>query len=423
MRRLEPGFLGAAGILFGLLLGLGIGEASAQDSDGPRPVRGDTVMDRARPAVDPAGMRIGGFRADAAASFGFGYDDNLLGTNSPRLGDGFYQTDLNAALVSEWTTHGLGVRANLTDRRYLSESNFDWTDWNVTAFGRLDLATDAALDAAYARRRLHLAPQSVDIQQAGIVEPVPYDVDEFNLGGSYRINRMSFRMSGVYGMYRFQDVDSASGGSLSLNDYDALTLQFETGYELATGRILTAGFRWQDVTYGNAAASDRNSQTWAVLGGFRYDFDGVWQARVAFGYARRDYEGSRFKPISIPAFEASVGWNVTRMTTLSLTAGRTIQESIQLDRPGYVSSFGLLRADHELFQNVVVSVVAGLAGQEYRQPTQRAVDLILGASAVWLVNRNLAVTLDYRFVDRLSRSGGIEEFDENTVLLRVRVAL
>jgi hypothetical protein len=423
MRRLEPGLLRATGMLCGLALGLGAGQATAQDLAGTRPVRGDSVMDRARPAVDPAGMRIGGFRADAAASIGIGYDDNLLGTNTARLGDGFYETNLSAGLVSEWTTHALGLSANITDRRYLSESNFDWTDWNVAASGRLDLATDVALDAGYARRRLHLAPQSIDIQQAGIVEPVPYDVDEFTLGGNYRINRMSFRMAGVYGTYRFQDVDSASGGNLSVNDYNALTLQFETGYEFATGRSATAALRWQDVAYSNAAASDRNSQTWAVLGGFRYDFDGVWQARVALGYARRDYEGSRFKPISIPAFEASVGWNVTRMTTLTLTAGRTIQESIQPDRPGYVSSFGLLRADHELFQNVVVSALAGLAGQEYRQPTQRAVDLVLGASAIWLTNRNIAVTLDYRFVNRFSRSGGIEEFDENTVLLRLRVAL
>lgn len=399
------------------------GRGAAQEEIGTAPGRGETVSNRSRPEVDPAGVRLGGFRLDAAASLGIGYDDNLLGTNAARVGDGFFETGLRAGLSSDWTSHRLGVQAGLTDRRYFSEGNFDWTDWDVGAFGRYDLDADTPVSASYAHRRLHLDPQSVDLQQAGIVRPVPYDVDEFNIGVSTRINRVRLGVGATYGMYRYENVDSVSGGNVSVFDYDSLTLRFDTGYEFVSGRSVTLGLRWQDVDYRNAAQSDRDSQTVAALVGFRYDFDGVWQGSVAVGYARREYSGSQFKPLETPAVEANVTWNATSLTTLNLTATRTIQESLRTNTASYVTNYAQLRVDHELYRNIILSAAIGLEGQEYQQPTQRALDLIVRPSVRWLVNRNIAMTLDYQYVNRLSRSGGIRDFDENVVFLRVRFAI
>lgn len=417
--RASPGFVLAA-----LAVALApAGMAAAQGAEGAAPRRGETVMERSRPEVDPLGVRLGAFRLDAAALVGAGYDDNLFGTNRARRGDAFLETALRAGIASDWSTHALSLRAGVTDRRYAAEDNLDWTDWDVAAAGRLDIATDVALDAGYAHRRQHLEARSVDVQQAGIVESVPYDVDAFALGGNWRLNRVALGLSGTYELYRYQDVDSASGGRVSANDYDTLTLRADAGYEFVPGRSVTLGLRWQDVAYADVAARDRNSGTWSVLAGFRYDFDGIWRARIAVGYARREYDGPGFKPLEIPAFEADVTWNATQITTLTLTASRTIRESIRTGSAGYVSTLGQVRVDHELYRNVVVSAVAGLAGQEYQDPDQRAVDAVLGASALWLVNRMFALTLDYRYVNRVSRSGGLESYDENTAFLRLRVGL
>jgi len=398
--------------------------AAAQEDLRTVPARGQPVLERTRPEVDPAGIRLGGFRLDASAAVGIGYDDNLFGSNTTRRGDGFGETTLGARLASDWTTHSVGVSAGLTDRRYFSERNLDWTDWNASVFGRYDFDSVTAARASYTRRREHLDPQNVDAQQAGVVEPVPYDVDEIDIGIATMLNRIPLGASATYARYRYQDEADAGGvGAFSVFDYDTLTLRFDSGYEFLPGRALTVGVRHQTVTYQDVLLRDRDSETWAGLVGFRYDFDGIWAARIAVGYARREFSGAQFKPIETPAVDLAVTWNVTPLTTLSLAAGRAIRESIRSNNASYVNNYAVLRTDHELYRNIILSVSAGLDGQDYRQPSESALDGSLRASALWLVNRNLAVSLDYQYTHRLSRSGGIPDFDENVIFLRLRAAL
>ncbi|NMJ42493.1 outer membrane beta-barrel protein [Roseomonas sp. JC162] len=396
--------------------------AAAQEDIRVAPDRGQTVMERSRPEVDPVGVRLGSFRLDASAAVGVGYDDNLLGTSTDRLGDGFVEESARASLVSDWTVHQLGVRAGIVNRTYFNEGNFDWTDWDASAFGRYDFGGDTSVNAAYTHSRLHLAPQSVDVQQAGLAEPVPYNVDQFDVGGTTRFNRVTLGLSATYAMYRYDNVPGP-GGDVSIYDYNSLILRLDTGYEFVQGRSVTLGIRYQDVKYQDSISRDRDSQTWAALAGFRYDFDGVWAARIAVGYAWRDYEGPQFKSLGTPAVEANVTWNATALTTLNLTASRSIQESIRSTTASYVSNYAQLRVDHELLRNVILSGWAGVGGQEYQQPTQRATDLIFGAQATWLMNRHLALSLEYRYVDRVSATGGLQEYDENLVFLRLRAAL
>ena len=398
--------------------------AQAQEEIRTVPARGQPVMERSRPEVDPAGVRLGGFRFDASAAAGIGYDDNLFGSNRARRGDGFGETALRARLASDWTTHEVGVSAGLTDRRYFSENNLDWTDWDASVFGRYDIDSVTALRGSYTHRRLHLDPQNVDAQQAGLVEPVPYDVDEVDVGIATMLNRIPLGASATYARYRYQDEAGAGGvGTFSVFDYDTLTLRLDSGYQFMPGRTLTVGLRHQTVTYQDRVARDRDSETWAALVGFRYDFDGIWAARIAVGYARREYSGAQFKPIETPAVDIAVTWNVTPLTTLSFAAGRAIRESIRTNSASYVSDYAVLRADHELYRNIILSASAGLDRQDYQQPSQTAVDGVLRVSAMWLVNRHIAVTLDYQYTNRLSRSGGLPDFDENVVFLRARFAI
>lgn len=397
-------------------------EAADETALGAVPDRGATVMDRPRPEVDPAGVRFGGFRLHAAATTGVGFDDNLLGTRRGRISDGFAEFGARASLVSDWTTHELGVRAGVLNRTYFSESNFDWTDWDAGVSGRFDLATNASVTAGYTHRRQHLEPQSVDIQQAGLAQPVPYSIDEFNIGGVVTLNRVTLGLGAEYQMYRYDDVPGP-GGDVSFFDNNSFVTRLDGRYEFVEGRSITLGLRYQNLDYTDAAANDRDSNTYAVLVGFRYDFDGIWAARIAVGYARREYAGSQFKPLDSPAIDVNVTWNPTPITTVSFSASRSIQESIRSTVASYVSTYAQARVDHELYRNVVISGLAGVNGAEYQEPSERATDLVLGVSVNWLINRNLAMTLDYRYVNRFQHSGGLEGYDQNVAILRLRAAI
>jgi hypothetical protein len=93
--------------------------------------RGQTVATRPRADFDPLGVRLGAFRATAAAELGFGYDDNIFGTRSGTVADGFGSWLAEAGLQSEWSRHAVGISARIEERRYLAEGNQDWTDYSM----------------------------------------------------------------------------------------------------------------------------------------------------------------------------------------------------------------------------------------------------------------------------------------------------
>jgi hypothetical protein len=400
------------------------GSAAAQEDAliGTTPDRGSTVMDRPRPEVDPVGVRLGGFRLDAEVFTGLGYSTNLLGTSSGQISGGFLDYGARASIVSDWTENQIGVRGGVANRNYIDNSNLDTFVWDAGVFGRWDAASNLAITGGYTHSRLAYAVQSVDVQQAGISEPVPYDVDEFNIGAVTAFNRVALGVSANYQMYRYQDVPGPNG-DIAPFDFNSLTLGVDTGYELVEGRSITLGLRYQNVDHPDSAASDRNSQTYAALVGFRYDFDGIWSARVAIGYAHREYEGSQFKSFDTPAAEINVTWNPTALTTVNLTVGRSIQESIRENAASYISSAGRLRVDHELFRNIIVSGWVGLEGAEYEQPSQEAVQADVGAAVLWLMNRHLATSFDVMYNNRFRHTNGLQGYENTTFYLRLRFSL
>ena len=405
---------------------LGTTEALAQSAADTG--RGVTVLTRPRPELDPPGMRIGSFRLDASATGGLGYDSNIFGNNAIRRGSGFWDTYLAAALSSEWTTHALSVTAGLSDRRYFDQSSLDFTDWNAGIAGRYDFSGSANISAGYQHVRSHLPVSSVDVQQAGILQQVPFSSDEFRLGGTIGINRLSLTAEGNYRMFRFDSVGAdylapGTNPNTALLDFNTFAAGLSAAYELAPGRAFLLTGRIQDVRYADSAYSDRNSFTWAVLAGFRYDFDGVWQASAAVGYLQRDFNGPQYAMISAPILEAQVFYNVTQITTLSLAARRSVDESVRTDAASYLRTFVRLGVDHELRRNVILSGALVYDRRDYKTPSQHSDDGAIQLGAQWFLNRSVSIGLNYQYTNRFSRTTGLPAFDQNLAMLRLRIAL
>lgn len=405
--------------------------AAAQGVPRGEAVRGVTVADRARDDFDPLGVRLDGFRIDAAAELGLGYDDNLFGSQNNTEGDFFATLGADAAVRSDWTTHALGLTGRVEQRRYLDNGNQDWTNYAIGAFGRYDITPDTNVQLLLNRVQEHLEVDSVDLQQGNISEPVPYTYNEVQLQGQTRFNRLGVLLLGNWRGYSYEDVDvgpapapgAPAPGEISRFDFDSASAALGFSYELAPGRNLTLITRYQDISYDNAVQRARDSQTWEVLGGFTYDFDGIWAFRGAVGYRQRDYEGAGIPNLSGPAFEGTVIYQPTQLTTLTAGASRTIEESIRNNAVAFTRTRAQVRVDHEYLRNVILSAELGGNRREYEQPDEQSTDGYALLQARWLINRNLALVGSYQHTRRLSASEGISEYDRNLVLLRLRVAL
>jgi hypothetical protein len=393
--------------------------------------RGVTVANRAREDFDPIGVRLGGFRADAALELGVGYDDNIFGSRRNREGDGYGTWVGEAGIQSDWSRHAIGLTGRVEQRRYIDNNDLDWTDYAVGAFGRYDVNADTNVELRLNRVQEHLETSSIDVQEAGLTRPVPYVYNEAQVQGQTRFNRIGVLVLGNYRDYNFENVDVGPAlapgaprpGDISRFDFRSLLGALGLTYEIGPGRFVNLIGRYQDISYDETAQRGRDSQTWEVLAGFTYDFDGIWAARGAVGYRQRDYEGAGLKNLSGPAFEGEVTWQPTLLTTVGFGVRRTIEESIRNNAVSYTRTQGQVKVDHEYLRNVILGLELGADRRDYDQPNEQATDGYAILSARWLINRNLSVTASYQHVRRLDASAGVDEYDRNLLQVRLRIAL
>ena len=411
------------------LLGvLPVAEAVAQDaSRGITPAdiqRGVTVPDRPRRDYDPLGVRLGSFNLNGSVDIGAGFDSNVIGTQTKQVSDGLADQAASVSLDSGWTTHAVGVSGNMDSRQYFKNADLNWVDYDIGGFGRYDFSSTTNVEGRYRHYRDHLDVYSIDVQTAGISRPVPYDSDEFQVSGNTTLNRVGLLGTVLHRTYRFQDITvNGQPNRVSLNDFDTTIGAVGTSYAFAPGRYVNGIFRVQDITYQNTVSRPRDSFTWEALAGFQYDFDGVWQGRLAVGWRERNYHGPNIKTLSGPAVEGQLTWAPTLLTTVRLNVARTIEESIRQDAVSFTRTQGGVTVDHELLRNIILTGDARLDYREYQSPSQTALDAVFTATARYLVNRNLQVIGTYAYARRIEATNGLPEFDRNLVTLRLRVAL
>ncbi len=382
--------------------------------------RGITVATRPRPEFDPLGVRLGAFRLDAAAETGIGFDDNLFGTERNRRGDTFLGNTMTGSLQSQWTTHALGLTARVDDTRYLQQSSLNWRDWSVDAFGRYDLASDTSLDLRLIHRRGHLPVQSLDVQQAGITRPVEFDEDIVRVGATTRFNRLTLSGYGQGRWVRFEDSNVASSVTA---DYDAFGGGVTAAYLISPGRSATLSVRAEDINGRGRFSGAVSSTTYEVLGGFAYDFDGVYQAAVGVGYARRDFDDSSRRGLSGLGIDARLTYAPSQLTTLTFAVRRGIDDSVRSGGQSFLRTLVSGRVDYEVQRNIIAAVDVAYDRREYREPSQRATDLIGTLSVQWLINRNLALITSYQHVVRFGATAGIQEYNQNLIQVRLRISL
>jgi hypothetical protein len=408
-----------------LAAGLPVTAAQAQQRNTPQEVqRGVTVETRPRPDFDPLGVRLGGFRLDAFVEGGMGYDSNVFGRKDDVKSDAYAQETGTVTLSSDWTRHAVGASGIIDSRQYLSRNDLSWTDWNIGGFGRFDIDSRSNVDLRYRHYQEHLDVYNFDVQSAGIFKPVPYDSDEVQVSGSTRFNRLGLTAIGLYRTFRFEDVDlNGVRQFTSNNNFDTVIGALASSYAFTPGRFVTATVRLQDISYEKSISRGRDSFTWVALLGFEYDFDGVWAGRIGVGYQQRQYNSPLIKTLEAPAFEGRLSWSPTQLTTVTLAAVRTLEESIRTDETSYIRTSAGIRVDHEYLRNVLIGGEIRADRREYGSDDASATDGVVQLNSRWLLNRSLSLVGTYAYTTRLAATGQVDTYDRHLVQLRLRVAL
>ncbi|MCG7361538.1 outer membrane beta-barrel protein [Roseomonas sp. ACRSG] len=420
-----------AGAIAAVLAALCSFPALAQTSLPEVTLRSPTVIGRLRPDYEPAGVRLGGFRLDGRAEAGLGYSDNLAPTAPERLTGIFLQESTQLSLASDWTRHAVAVSASQATRRHPDAGSLDWTDYQVGLMGRYDIGRASSVSLGYSHIRGHLEVTDFDVQQSTLNRPLPFDSDVLSVAGTAAFNRITLGASAEYRTVRYEGNDAAFLDDAAFpfraaddgRDYDRTTGEVSAAYSFLPGRDVMVIARVTDISYLHTAQESRDSLTWEALAGIRYDLTGLWGFRIAVGYRHRDYEDPTLRNRSSPAFEGQILYLPTQLTTVTLTAQRSIEESTRATNVSYTRTLVRLNVDHELLRNVILSAELRGEHRKYDRESQSVTDAVGILSAQFILNRRVSLLASYQRYERLQASAGIQEFDQNLFLMRLRFTL
>lgn len=407
---------------------LGI-EVPSRDARIPR---GETVLSRERPELNPLGARVGTFIVYPSLELEERYDDNIFANDDGEQGDFITRVSPRLSLRSDWNNHALRFDADADVGRHLDETDEDFEDYSAAISGRVDIRRDTQvrLHAGYANR--HERRSSPD----DVRGTEPTEFDDLTAGAEVfqRFNRINLRLGGEFRLFDYDDV-AVSGGGASINNDDRDRYIAE-GYLRVAYEIVPEYEAYVRGAYNvrnyddlsdpiNGVQVDRDSEGFEIVAGVEIDFGGITFGEFFLGYISQDYEDSLLETVDGPVVGAKITWNVTPLTTIIGSATTDIRETTTTDGTGnfssgrYFSTFSI-EVDHELLRNLLLGGDVGFSRDDF-QGIDRTDNIIrAGVDATYMVNRYVHLSGGYRFRLRDSDVAN-QDFAENIFLVGLKL--
>jgi hypothetical protein len=292
------------------------------------------VMDRARPAYDAKGIKMGGFRLFPQIDLGIAYDDNVFRLPDAHS-DWYFREAPAVRLRSQWGRHFLEFYGGLNHYDYGRFSSLNLTDWNMGAGGRYDVTYGSAIAVAASYGNYHeplYSPNTVGNQEA----PNQYHKAHTNISASYRPNRLGFDGGASIDQLTFGNTPKVGGGFINNADRDETEYQAyaRTSYDFSPGyfAFLKAGYdeRVFDQEL-DRSGFHRASTGYRVNAGVDMQISHLVQGEFFLGYLEQHFDKSgvlQLKNISGLDFGGKVDWFASERTTVHLTAARSVSDTI-----------------------------------------------------------------------------------------------
>lgn len=404
----------AIGVPCALLFGASVAIAS-ESTD--RSVDAD-VLTRPRPEYDPIGIRLGSVFLYPSVTAGLGYNDNVF-NNSGKLGDYFYSLAPALNVQSAWSRHALNLAIGSKSYWFSNEESENRTDWNFDGSLRLDVmrGTDIKLNVHLAD--LHEARGTElpgGLGPGAAAEPTSYSRTGFSGEFGHTLNRMRLSVGGAWDVLDYDDVDVIQPALLpTLNNDDRdrtdTSVFVKAAYEVSDNTAVFLRGRVEDHDFDALLDDDgfnRDSSGWGVDGGVEFRMTHVLTGELFAGYTQRTYDDAAFDEASQFGFGAGLKWFPSMLTTVSIDAARTIEDTSITASSGYLSTRGQLGVDHELLRNVILSGRLGYQNAEYLDVVRND-DILSGAlSGRYLINHNLHFEAGWEYIDRSSNAAAFD---------------
>ncbi|NIJ41615.1 hypothetical protein FHS78_001905 [Parvibaculum indicum] len=376
---------------------------------------------------DGTGVHVGAFMVYPQASYSGTYNDNIYADANNEQED--YISTLKAAVdvSSTWSRHALNLTGSITKSLYADRSSENRLDWNIGADGRLDITRNSNLTAGTSYSRNHEDRGSANAAIGAIrpSEPIEYDLFTTEAKFHQGFNRLFAEMGGKYSNYDYKNATSVTGTALpqDYRDRERWDESLRLGYMVSPDTNVFVEGSLNQRTYDKkppAVAVNRDSDGYAIVGGAQFRLTNLVTGEISAGYQEQHYDAG--SDVSGLKYGASVTWSATTLTTVTLNANSSIEETTAVGAPAYKNQNVEVVVQHELTRNIILTGNAGYTNDDFESITRNDDIIDAGLGVRYLVNRNADVQIGYDFTDRNSDVAGYD-YTRNQIGFTLRLKL
>jgi hypothetical protein len=396
--------------------------------------RGVSVVGRPRPEYDPLGVHFGDFFFFPRIELDEAYNDNIFATQTGKTSAFITTLAPSFDLRSSLPQNAVNLSAGGAFIRYASHSTLNSDNGYVDGNGKLDFDNTHYFDGDLRAERSHIDLGEPEVP-GNAASPLFYTAYSALVGfHQYRL-RIGYDATASVRREEYDAIQLIGGGFTPESQLNHFAYEFALRpyYEFSPGyqAYIRAAFNRRDYDHaqGNGVPI-LNSNGYRIDAGARVDLTGVTYVEGFIGYVAQDYQASTFGQIGGVDFGANAVWNVTQVTSLSLKAGRTVEDINTAvlggvaNSPGFLETSAVLGIDHELLRNLLLHGSLNYTNDAFENITR--VDNIYGATAgvKYLLNRHFYLGANYTY-QRVNSSGqsAMTPFSQNIFLVRLSTQL
>ena len=392
---------------------------------------GVTVLTRLHPEYDETGIRLGGFTIRPQLDQGLFDNTNVNGTAGSDSGSWGERTAGGIAGSSDWSRNSFEADVGFDHNQFFALPSDNYTNWNVGIGGGYTIGS-GELQARYSHATYNQLGSQIGV--AASETPAQNTTDTGEISYTFDLGRITVTPTLDFSAYRFGDI-TTNGVQQSQTDLNRNV--FAAG--VVTRYALTGGTGLLFVARGGSSnfidqlpgQVSNDSVNGAVLAGLDYQPEGVWRYALLVGVETRSFSASQNNSYTAPIVSGQVVWSPTSVLTATGILSRSIEDPNTIGNDGYVLNQVRLIVDYELMRSVLLEGRAGAEYASYLQGGNQS-DETVGGGVVWLVNRNIRLSLEDDFTNQNAPSGNFNNnsnaslsgaYTQNIMMLNLHLAL
>jgi len=382
------------------------------------------AADNSEPGLKP-GYHAGNFRLRPSVSITGKYEDNIFATDTAEEHDFITIISPRLNVDSTWDKHSLRFKLGANLGRYADFDAENYNDYWLTMDGRYDLTASTNIFGGIGYGSEHEGRDSPDSTFGGLY-PTTYESRNAHLGIKTTQNDITYRIGLTYEDLDFEDVPTASGGSIINNDRDRELIGFGVRgtYRLDDSRELYAQALYDVRDYQQSPDLNgyfRNSDGYRFAVGIKNNVSKRSKAEAYIGYISQDYDDSRFDTVEALDFGGKLTFSPNANTKLTASLLRTLNETTVSGSSSYLHTSFSGKLEHKISPRLIPHFKLGYAESDYQDFGRK--DEIFSAEAAlkYYLAKNAYISAGYRFVERDSNDFGLvgdsDDYTNNSVFL------